>query len=156
MGMRTPLHRTVLAGLTLMAGLGAPAAAAGQTPGAAPTFTKDVAPILQRSCQHCHRPGSIAPMALMSYEDVRPWARAVRARVANREMPPWHVDKTVGIQKFKDDVSLSDGEIATIVNWIDGGMPRGNSADMPPPRQFADWEWWNIGTPISSSRCPRT
>ncbi len=146
--MHRSFRRAVLGLLTLSAGLALPAAAAAQTPGnAVPTFTKDVAPILQRSCQHCHRPGSIAPMALISYEDVRPWARSVRARVANREMPPWHVDKTVGIQKFKDDVSLSEEEIATIVGWIDGGMPRGNAADLPAPRQFADWEWWNIGKP---------
>jgi len=113
----------------------------------APTFTKDVAPILQRSCQHCHRTGSIAPMALISYEDVRPWARSIRSRVSQRQMPPWHLDKTVGIQSFKDDPSLSDAEIATLVGWIDGGMPRGNPSDMPPPREFKDWEWWNIGTP---------
>lgn len=114
---------------------------------AVPTFTKDVVPLLQRACQHCHRSGSIAPMSLISYEDVRPWARSIRARVLRREMPPWHVDRTVGIQKFKDDPSLSDSEIATIVGWIDGGMPRGNPADLPAPRVFADWEWWNIGEP---------
>ena len=77
------------------------------------TFTKDVAPILQKACQNCHRPGSIAPMALLSYEDARPWARSIRDRVERRQMPPWHVDKTVGIRRFKDDPSLSDREIAT-------------------------------------------
>src|SRR5215470_15555340 len=82
------------------------------------TFTKDVAPILQRSCQRCHHPGSIAPMSLMTYEEVRPWTRAIKRRVSSREMPPWYIDRTVGIQKFKDDISLSDAEIATVVTWV--------------------------------------
>ena len=112
------------------------------------TFTKDVAPILQRSCQHCHRPGSIAPMSLMIVRGRRGRGRGRSStRVSLRQMPPWHVDKTVGIKKFKDDPSLSDDEIATIVTWVDDGTPRGNPADMPPPRQFEDWEWWNIGKP---------
>jgi hypothetical protein len=102
------------------------------------SFTKDVAPILQRSCQTCHRPGSIAPMSLITYEDARPWARAIRTQVTKRAMPPWFVDKNVGIQQFKDDQSLSDGEIATIAAWVDAGSPRGNPADMPPPRTFTD------------------
>jgi hypothetical protein len=108
------------------------------------TFTKDVAPILQRSCVACHRPGEMAPMSLMTYEDARPWAKAMKTRVAAREMPPWHIDRTIGIQKFKNDPSLSDAEIATIVKWADSGAPRGNPADMPKPREFAgasDWQF---------------
>jgi hypothetical protein len=120
----------------------APQSTAGQ-----PTFTKDVAPILQRSCVACHRPGESAPMSLMTYEDVRPFTRAIRARVSNREMPPWHIDRNIGIQSFKDDPSLSDEEIATVVKWIDSGAPRGNQADMPPLRQFADASEWQIGKP---------
>src|SRR5213595_1692968 len=112
-----------------------------------PTFTKDVAPILQKSCQNCHRPGSIAPMSLLTYEDARPWARSIRERVERRSMPPWHVDRTVGIRRFKDDISLSDQEIATIASWIDGGAPRGNPADLPAPRQFDDSDRWHIGKP---------
>src|SRR5881398_2871058 len=96
------------------------------------TFTRDVAPILQRSCQTCHHPGSIAPMSLLTYEEVRPWARAMKLRVSNREMPPWFLDRTIGVRKFKDDPSLSEAEIATIVKWVDDGAPRGNPADMPP------------------------
>jgi len=111
------------------------------------TFSKDVAPILQKACQNCHRPGSIAPMALLSYEDARPWARSIRDRVERRQMPPWHVDKTVGIRRFKDDPSLSDQEIATITAWVDGGAPRGNPADMPPARVFDDSDRWHIGKP---------
>src|SRR4029079_17940512 len=72
---------------------------------ASPTFAKDVAPILQRSCQQCHRPGSIAPMSLLTYEEARPWARSIKARVAAREMPPWFIDRNIGIQKFKNDIS---------------------------------------------------
>jgi hypothetical protein len=124
-------------------------AAEAQAPQAAsqPTFTKDVAPILQRSCQTCHRPGSIAPMSLLTYEDARPWARSIKNRVSQRQMPPWHVDRTIGIRKFKDDPSLSDAEIATIVGWVDAGAPRGNPADMPAPRTFEDNDKWHIGTP---------
>jgi hypothetical protein len=122
----------------------APSVVSAQTPETAPTFAKDVMPILQRSCQKCHRAGEIAPMSLMTYEEVRPWARSIRARVSSREMPPWHIDKTVGIQSFKDDPSLSDEEINTIVSWIDSGAPLGNPADMPPARQFADTNAWQI------------
>jgi mono/diheme cytochrome c family protein len=111
------------------------------------TFTKDVAPIFQRSCQSCHRPGTTAPMSLLSYDDARPWATSIRTKVAAREMPPWHVVRNVGIEKFKDDPSLSDDEIATIVTWVDAGAPRGNPADMPPARQFADAGRWHIGKP---------
>jgi hypothetical protein len=83
----------------------------------------------------------------MTYEDARPWARAIKTRTTNREMPPWHVDKTIGIQSFKSDPSLTDEEIATIAKWVDAGAPRGNPADMPPARQFADGLAWQIGTP---------
>ena len=100
------------------------------------TFTKHVAPILQKSCQSCHRPGSVAPMSLLTYEEARPWARSIKQKVVGRSMPPWYVDKSVGIQTFKDDRSLTEQEIATIVAWADGGAPRGNPADMPPPLTF--------------------
>ena len=111
------------------------------------TFTKDVLPILQRSCQGCHRPGAIAPMSLISYEDVRPWARSIRRNVEAREMPPWYVDRSIGIQDFKDDPSLTDAEIATIGAWVDAGSPRGNPADAPPPLEFLDPNDWRIGEP---------
>src|SRR5215210_332003 len=124
-----------------------PVMGAAQTPSATPTFTKDIAPILQRSCVTCHRPGEMAPMSLMTYEDARPWARAIKTRTASREMPPFHIDKTIGIQQFKNDPSLSDQEIAMVVKWADGGAPRGNPADMPPARQFGDTAQWQIGKP---------
>src|SRR5438128_598367 len=81
------------------------------------TFAKDVAPILQRACQNCHRPGAIAPMSLLTYEDARPWARSIKQKVAGREMPPWYIDQNIGITKFKDNPSLSNAEIATIGKW---------------------------------------
>src|ERR1051326_5275467 len=114
---------------------------------AQPTFSKDVAPILQRSCQQCHRPGAIAPMSLLTYQDARPWAKSIKAKIAAREMPPWYVDRHVGIQKFKDDPSLTDAEIATISQWVDAGAPQGNTADMPAPRTFSDDDKWHIGKP---------
>ena len=110
------------------------------------TFAKDVAPILQAKCQMCHRPGMMAPMSLLTYQDARPWARAIRERVSRREMPPWHLDKTVGIRKFKNDSSLSDEQIATIVAWVDGGAPLGDPKDLPKPVQFDD-DSWHIGKP---------
>ena len=115
--------------------------------GAEVTFTKDVLPILQESCQTCHREGAIAPMSLMTYEETRPWARAVREKVSTRAMPPWFIDKNIGVQGFKYDRSLSDDEIATIVDWVDAGAPRGNPADAPPPREFADRDQWHTGEP---------
>src|SRR5215203_6368225 len=94
------------------------------------TFTKDIAPILQRSCQNCHRPEGVAPMALVTYEDVRPWARAIKQRTGIGPkagvMPPWYVEKNIGIQKYKNDPSLSDGDIAILAKWADSGAPRGN------------------------------
>lgn len=112
-----------------------------------PTFAKDVVPILQQHCQNCHRPGSIAPMSLLTYKDARPWARSIKQRVAQRTMPPWFVDRHVGIQKFKDDPSLSDAEIATVEAWADGGAPEGNPSDMPPPAKFDELGKWTIGKP---------
>ena len=76
------------------------------------TFSRDVAPILQKACQNCHRPGMMAPMSLLTYQDARPWARSIKTKVVSREMPPWFIDRHVGIQKFKNDPSLSDAEIA--------------------------------------------
>jgi mono/diheme cytochrome c family protein len=123
-------------------------------PAAAPTevtFSQDIAPILQRSCQNCHRPDGVAPMALVSYEDVRPWARAIRQRTSIGPhagvMPPWYVEKNIGIQQFHNDPSLSDEEIAEIGRWVDAGAPRGNPADMPPPKVWPDARAWAIGTP---------
>jgi len=111
------------------------------------TFTKDVAPILADHCQICHRANTFAPMSLVTYQEARPWAKSIKAKVAAREMPPWFIDKNVGIQHFSNDVSLSDQDIATIVKWVDSGAPEGNPKDMPPARQFPDEQVWQIGKP---------
>ena len=100
------------------------------------TFTRDIAPIVQRACQNCHRPGGGAPMSLITYEDVRPWARAIKQKTVTREMPPWFIDHTIGIQKFKNDPSLTDDEISLISHWADAGAPMGDPAHMPPPGTF--------------------
>ena len=146
-GRRHWIVLTGVAAILITATVGAQAPEQANRQGAV-TFAKDVAPILQRSCQNCHHVGSIAPMSLMTYEEVRPWTRAIKRRVSNREMPPWYIDKTVGVQKFKNDPSLSDAEIATIVKWVDDGSPKGNPSDMPPAREFKEEnERWHIGTP---------
>jgi hypothetical protein len=115
------------------------------------TFTKDIAPILQRSCQRCHRPDSVAPMSLITYEEVRPWARSIKYRTGLRSkadaMPPWYIEKNIGIQQYKSDISLSDEQIAKIAKWADSGAPRGNPADMPAPLQFTDASHWQLGQP---------
>ena len=110
---------------------------------AVPTFTKDIAPIFQAKCEACHRPGSIAPMSLVTYQESRPWARSIRERVSTRQMPPWHIDPTVGITEFKNDRSLTDDQLDTIVRWVDGGAPRGNPEDMPPAVDWPDESKWN-------------
>jgi len=133
--------------MTTLGVIATPAAASAQDDAREVTFTKDVAPILQRSCQACHRTGSIAPMSLLTYEEARPWARSIKEKVVTRGMPPWYIDRNIGIQGFKYDYSLSDDEIATIAAWVDSGAPRGNPADMPPPRAFPDIAEWKIGEP---------
>ena len=112
-------------------------------PARAVTFAKDVAPIFQNKCQSCHRPDSIAPMSLLTYEESRPWATAIKLRVQSRQMPPWDIVKTVGIQHFENDRSLSDEQIATIVRWVDGGALRGDPKDLPAPRQWPREDVWN-------------
>src|ERR1700720_2996463 len=106
------------------------------------TFSKDVAPIFQARCQSCHEPGSIAPMSLITYEEARPWAKSIRQRVSTRQMPPWHIDKSVGVQKFKNDMSLTDDQIDTIVKWVDSGAVEGNPKDMPPAKPVTTSNEW--------------
>jgi mono/diheme cytochrome c family protein len=119
------------------------------------TYSKHIAPILQRSCVNCHRPDGVAPMSLLTYDDVRPWARAIKQRTGIGPkagvMPPWYIEKNIGIQKYKDDPSLSDDEIATIAKWADTGALRGDAADLPaapPPNlHVEDGVAWKIGKP---------
>ena len=147
---RTFLSLSVAVGVALAPAFPAPAFA--QDAAAADvTFTKDIAPILQRSCQKCHRPDSLAPISLIDYEEVRPWARAMKQRTALRDkpgvMPPWFIERDIGIQGFKNDPSLSEEEILKIATWADNGAPRGDPADMPPPVAFIDVDEWEIGEP---------
>ncbi len=107
------------------------------------TFSKDVAPIIQKNCQACHRPGEVAPMSFMSYKEVRPWARSIREKILSREMPPWFADPQHG--EFSNDCRLSKKDIDTIVAWIEGGAKEGNPKDMPPNPQYT--EGWQIGKP---------
>ncbi len=110
-------------------------------PPAAPTFSKDVAPIVYAKCVKCHRPGEVAPMSLIDYKNVRPWARAIRQKVVSREMPPWFADRKVG--KWTNDMSLTQDEIDTIARWVDTGAPLGDAAQVPPAPQFA--KGWAMG-----------
>jgi hypothetical protein len=130
----------VLGAVLILPGLAAAQSAA------TPTFTKDVAPIFQAKCEACHRPESIAPMSLRTYEESRPWARSIKTRVASRQMPPWHLDRTVGIQHFENDRSLSDQQIDTIVRWVDGGAPKGDPKDMPPAVEWPSEQGWNYAS----------
>src|SRR5262245_22957529 len=145
-------------GLILLAGAAAIGSASLSAQQPAPTaatsevtFTKDIAPILQRSCQNCHRPGQVAPMSLLTYEEARPWARAMKQRTAIRDkagaMPPWYIEKNIGIQHYKNDPSLSDEEVAKIAKWADSGAPRGDMKDMPAARVFPDGTAWHAGEP---------
>jgi hypothetical protein len=114
------------------------AATGSQAPLDRPTFNRDVAPILFRRCAGCHRPGEAAPMSLMTYRDARPWARAIRAQVAARDMPPWPADPAFS-RPLVDDPRLSTTEIATIVAWADGGAPEGDGAPPEPPNFVDGW-----------------
>lgn len=111
---------------------------------AAPTFSKDIAPILQEKCQDCHRKGQMAPMSLVTYEETRPYARGIKQKVVTRMMPPWHIDDTVGIRKFKNDMSLSRAQIDTIARWVDAGAPQGNPSDMPAAKNWPKDDVWRL------------
>ncbi len=115
-----------------------------------PTFTKDVAPIFFKNCAECHRPGEIAPMSLMNYKEVRPWAKSIREKVVSREMPPWHADPAHG--QWSNDKRMSAKEIDTITAWIDGGTMEGDVKDMPAAPKFA--KGWQIGEPDATFLMP--
>jgi hypothetical protein len=135
--------------LGLLVALTAPAASFGQADQI--TFHKDIEPILQRSCQGCHRDGGVGPMPLVSYDQVAPYAGLIEYKTAIRDragaMPPWYVEKGIGIQEFKNDVSLSDEEIAAISQWARSGTPEGDIADAPEALVFDDSIKWTAGEP---------
>ncbi len=111
--------------------------------GATVTFTKDVAPIIQKNCTVCHRPGEVAPMSFMNYKEIRPWAKAIREKVVSRAMPPWFADPNH--DEFSNDPRLSQKEIDTVVAWVEGGAKEGDPKDMPPSPKYT--EGWQIGAP---------
>jgi mono/diheme cytochrome c family protein len=106
------------------------------------TFARDVAPILQKNCQQCHQSGAVGPMPLTTFQEVRPWARAIKQKVLQGEMPPYRYDRGIGIQSLKYDLRLTEAEIQTIARWVDGGSPLGDPAHLPPPRSFPDPNKW--------------
>src|SRR5580692_2274326 len=137
--------------LLLSSGVGSAPANEVRKVASAPTFYKDVVPILQDKCQSCHRSGEAAPMALVSYEQTRPWAGKMTAAVEMKMMPPWFADPRYG--HFVNDSSLSDGQIATIAAWAKAGAPAGDARDSPPLRIWS--EGWNIPQPDVVVRMPR-
>src|SRR5262245_37530072 len=107
------------------------------------TFSKDIAPIFYKSCVGCHRPGEIAPMSLITFKEVRPWAKAIRATVATKQMPPWHPDPKFG--KWENDLRLSQKDVDAVLAWVDSGAPEGNPKDLPPMPKLETG--WQIGQP---------
>jgi hypothetical protein len=139
--------------LLFMAALCCPHYVHGQvTAPAIPTFTKDVAPILQKHCQTCHRPGEAAPFSMLTYEDTRPWAATIKMVVTQKIMPPWYADPKYG--HFANERSLSAEEIRTLVNWVNAGAQKGPAEDMPPPaKSFV--EGWGIPAPDIVFQLPK-
>ena len=143
--MTSRIVRSITVGLALILLAGAAFMGAGRVGASASdlTFSRDVAPIFFDKCAECHRPGEIAPMSLLRYNEARPWARSIREKVLNREMPPWHADPSHG--QFANDRRLIRREIDTIAAWVDSGAKEGNPADLPPAPSFTDG--WSIGKP---------
>jgi hypothetical protein len=114
------------------------------------TFTKHVAPIFYKNCTACHRPGEVAPMSLLTYKDARPWARAIREKVVEKQMPPWHADPRHG--EWLNDRRMSQEAIDTIAKWVDGGAREGDPKDLPPAPEYT--EGWRIGKPDQTFSIP--
>ena len=143
----TKLGRALLSGILcgVMAVVAMPAAdLLAQEAGQQVTYARDVAPILQQKCQVCHQPNSVAPMSLLTYDQVRAYAPLIRMKVEARIMPPYHINRTVGIQDFKNDRGLTNEQIETIVSWVDQGAVYGDAADEPAPMQFPDPNRWQL------------
>jgi hypothetical protein len=136
-------YSTGIAAVALVAMPAMAAIASAQGANDAVTFSKDVLPILQNRCQTCHRPNEIGPMPLLTYAQVRPYAKAIERATQQHKMPPWFADSSV--QHYGNDPSLSAAEIDTLAAWVGAGAPEGDPREAPPPRQFA--EGWNIGEP---------
>ncbi len=131
---------SLILGLALAGLFLAPGASSAKEPTAdTVTFTKDVAPILYANCATCHRPGEMAPMSLLTYKEVRPWAKSIREKVVSREMPPWYADPNHG--EFLNDARLTPQQIETIRAWVDGGAKEGNPKDLPAAPKFPTSDW---------------
>ena len=137
----------ILAGGLLFGSL----ACAASVPVPSVTFNKDVLPILQKECQSCHRPGEVAPMSFLTYQDTRPWAKAIRGAVLTKKMPPWFADPAYG--HFANERKLSESQVNTLVRWADSGAPEGAAKDRPEPVAFVDG--WNIGQPDKTYELPK-
>lgn len=140
------MKRTLLLaclGAAVLLGLALSTTVSRQTSAATPTFTKDVAPIIQKNCQMCHRPGEVAPMSFLNYKEVRPWARAIKEQVVKRQMPPWFADPQH--HEFSNDPRLSQKDIDTLVAWVESGAKEGDAKDLPPNPKYATG--WQIGQP---------
>ena len=137
-------RRSVLAATTAILALVASSPLRAATADAGPTYSRDVAPILAESCVSCHRPNQIGPMSLLTYDEARPWAKAIARNVEDRMMPPWHADPSVG--RFANDRSLEPAEIDTIVGWVKNGAPEGDPSALPPPPSLPDSKW-TLGEP---------
>ncbi|MFN7947802.1 MAG: cytochrome c [Blastocatellia bacterium] len=122
------------------------------TPGRQATFSRDVAPIFYRSCAECHRPGEGAPFSVLSYRDVRSWAKSIREKVSLKTMPPWHADPHYGV--WANDRRLTQAEIEMIIAWVDGGAKEGDPKDLPPAPKFTNG--WTIGKPDIVIQMPET
>src|SRR5258708_20273751 len=141
-GIMLTILIAMVAEISALAADSKPANAGAREQGA---FSKDVAPILQAKCQECHQPNSIAPMSLITFQEARPWARSMKERVMTRQMPPWHIDQGVGVQKFKNDMSLTNEQVNTIARWVDGGAIEGDPKDLPPAKPLVtDNEWKGV------------
>ncbi|MBL4821495.1 MAG: cytochrome c [Gammaproteobacteria bacterium] len=109
-----------------------------------PTYSREVSRIIQDNCQICHQPGQIGPMSFTTYEEVLPWAPLIRMRVLDREMPPYHYDRDIGVQELQNDWRMSDEDINTLVAWVDAGSPLGNPELLPTPKQYPVIGEWRL------------
>lgn len=144
-----PKYLGIVGAIALVATIGAFQPAT--PPTSAPTFYKDVLPILQDHCQSCHRPDEVAPMPLVTYEQTRPWAGAISHAVESKMMPPWFADPRFG--RFSNDPSLTQQQISTISDWARANAPTGQARDAPPPKKWT--EGWNIGAPDVVLKMPQ-
>ncbi len=146
--LRKAVYFCLFAAVAMTAGLEATPSPAAAPTAAAPTYAKDVAPILYENCVRCHKPGGVAPMSLLTYEQAKRYAPMIKRRTGlfphAGTMPPYYLERNVGIQQYKDDIRLKPEQIALLAAWADAGAPEGNPADMPPAPTLTDNQGWSI------------